>query len=168
MPGPWLHAQATLRCQVNSDPNHPPPQQDQPVWGVGTGQRMETVFSQSQQGFGAVSREPRAQEETGAFAFLRGLGARSAGAGSVTTRQRPANAGRRGGGQRGRGLLAGWGQRSRLTCGGTGGTGQTCQGHLGRLTWRGVASALQGLQPDAVGAPPSHPNLLRRPPYLAL
>lgn len=32
-------------CQIHSLLNHPPSQQDQPVWGVGTGQLLETLLS---------------------------------------------------------------------------------------------------------------------------
>lgn len=45
MLGPWPLPQATPQREVSSTLNPPPPQQDQPVQGVGTGQRMDILFS---------------------------------------------------------------------------------------------------------------------------
>ena len=47
MLGPRLCPSHPIACQIHSVCNHPPPQQDQPVWGVGTGQLLEIWVRQS-------------------------------------------------------------------------------------------------------------------------
>ena len=45
MLGPWPLPHNPLVCQIYSVLNHPPPQQDQPVWRVGTGKLLEILLS---------------------------------------------------------------------------------------------------------------------------
>lgn len=112
---------------------------------------------------------PRAEQETGSFPFLTRQGGSSAGAGSVTTWELPASPPRRGGEQRGRGvpcLSASPRPAGRAGGSRSGGQGEEPRAGPGRGTWAGapgpahlggVASALQGSQPRAAGAPPPHP-----------